>query len=771
VNPIYLDLHIHTSEDPDQIVENYDVDLLLAKVKLACKNSNFLISFTDHNTINKAAYLEAKKKVENLLLGAELHIRNFSEEAPYHCHIFFDVPEIDDKTIDTINSILDTLYPQKTVGKADKIPHLEDVVKKFDAYDFLLLPHGGQSHSTFDTSIPRDHILDNRIEKGIYFNQFDGFTARSNKRLERTIGYFTRLGINEFVNLVTCTDNYDPKHYPNAKDPKADPFLPTWMMALPTFDGLRLSLSESSRLIYGHERPQSWSESIRKVALKNDLIDIDVELTPGLNVVIGGSSSGKTLFVDSIFRKINESFEGSDYQDFSIEDISVINPSGVKPHYLAQNYIIGILNKKGSSNGIDNIEIIRKVFPGDSSVKAEIEAGLARFKKALSDLIDTVVSIEAALEALGRIPVFSRLLTNDDLKENFFEKLLPDENQIEKIDFQEHKKNSIIGYLDELDSFLSEHPFVDHDQSLIFELKREIDVAFNSSQFEGRVRRIIDGERRQLNVDLSSLNHEQQGKRENFEKLIEAVGKYTRSLNKFYEILNTISEYSITSGSQEVESMGHKLFIENEFSLNKEKFIEVINGYLKSHSRVSKFEELQPDTFFTVNFREKSPKVHGYEDFKNKVYGEFESLNVKSYRIITSENKNFDDLSAGWKTSVILDLILGYEGDIAPLIIDQPEDNLATGYINRGLIDAIKKIKAKKQVILVSHNATIPMLGDAQNIILCKNENGKITIRSARLEGKIDNKSVVDHVAEITDGGKRSIKKRVKKYNLKNFRE
>ena len=71
---------------------------------------------------------------------------------------------------------------------------------------------------------------------------------------------------------------------------------------------------------------------------------------------------------------------------------------------------------------------------------------------------------------------------------------------------------------------------------------------------------------------------------------------------------------------------------------------------------------------------------------------------------------------------------------------------------------------------MVSHNATIPMLGDAQNVILCKNEGGVITIRSAPLEGEIHGTDVVDHVAEITDGGKVSVKKRVKKYNLKRFR-
>jgi hypothetical protein len=96
-------------------------------------------------------------------------------------------------------------------------------------------------------------------------------------------------------------------------------------------------------------------------------------------------------------------------------------------------------------------------------------------------------------------------------------------------------------------------------------------------------------------------------------------------------------------------------------------------------------------------------------------------------------------------------------------------DNLATKYINHGLINAIKHIKGKKQVILVTHNATIPMLGDAQNVIICTCEN-KIKIRSAPLEGVLFGKTVVDQVAELTDGGKKAIKKRVKKYNLKSFR-
>ncbi len=63
------------------------------------------------------------------------------------------------------------------------------------------------------------------------------------------------------------------------------------------------------------------------------------------------------------------------------------------------------------------------------------------------------------------------------------------------------------------------------------------------------------------------------------------------------------------------------------------------------------------------------------------------------------------------------------------------------------------------------------MIGDAQTIVVCENESNKIEIKADKLEGNIKSTKVVDHIAELTDGGKISIKKRVKKYNLRKFRE
>ena len=55
MKPIYIDLHIHTSENPNNLDENYDLELLITKINEFSKDSEFLISLTDHNVINKVS--------------------------------------------------------------------------------------------------------------------------------------------------------------------------------------------------------------------------------------------------------------------------------------------------------------------------------------------------------------------------------------------------------------------------------------------------------------------------------------------------------------------------------------------------------------------------------------------------------------------------------------------------------------------------------------------------------------------------------------------
>ena len=773
MTPIFLDFHIHTSPDPTKPNPNYDLEALKNGLEQVAGGDNYMICLSDHNFINKPIYLRAKDELSNVIVGAEIHVRNYSDAEPYHCHILFDVPEINESVIDVLNAGLDELYPAKRVRKVDEsIPKLEKIIETFNDFEFLLLPHGGQNHSTFDKSIPEGVEFDQTLMRSLYYNYFDGFTARTNESLEKTHSYFERLGINEIINLVTATDNYFPDKYPDCKAGRgAKEFIPTWMLAEPTFDGLRLSLSESSRLVYG-DKPDEWSEHIRTVKLQNESIDIDVMLTSGLNVVIGGSSSGKSLFVDSIHNKIVGNFQGSPYLEtsYDVKNIEVDNPSGFAPHYFDQNYISQVCNPKDGENKIEDISILRDMFPDDDDEVELIARNLSKLKRSLNLVVGAVDVIEGLHRRLSKLPAPSHLIIPDKIVRNPLRELLPSEEVTEKISYSRANFDDHFDFLDDVDDFLDENPLVDHDETLVPRLKKELELAFRSSETNKLISEVIRNFHNQINQHQKSTSTENAVKRSSFENVLEILRKYDRALANFKLGLSKLSDFEVEIETKTVVSSGHKLSIFNEFELTESKLLQVINSALKSDQQILEFSDIVPEALFLEKCKKRAPKITSYENLESHIFNEFQKLNQKRFQIVTESGKNFDELSAGWKTSVLLDLILGWDEDRAPLIIDQPEDNLATSYINGGLLKAIKNSKSKRQIIIVSHNATIPILGDAQNVIMCRNDGRKITIRSSVLEGKIENVGVLDLIASTADGGKPAIKKRVKKYNLKNYR-
>ena len=139
MDPIYLDIHIHTSDNPDSLNQNYDLAALKSGIEAISGGCNYLVSLTDHNVINEKVYIKATSKLTNLIMGVELHIRNYDDAPPYHCHMLFNLDKITSGEIKKINKILDQLYPKKQVTNSDKIPHIQQVTDKFDDYDFLFL--------------------------------------------------------------------------------------------------------------------------------------------------------------------------------------------------------------------------------------------------------------------------------------------------------------------------------------------------------------------------------------------------------------------------------------------------------------------------------------------------------------------------------------------------------------------------------------------------------------------------------------------------------
>ena len=128
MQPVYIDLHIHTYLDANNRTTDYDVATLVRKIKEYNGDEPFLISFTDHNTINKDVYLSAKAIGVKLMLGAELHIKNHDDEEAFHCHIYFNL-DVTGENIDALNKLLDELYPVKMPCRSNtSIPDIQKVI-------------------------------------------------------------------------------------------------------------------------------------------------------------------------------------------------------------------------------------------------------------------------------------------------------------------------------------------------------------------------------------------------------------------------------------------------------------------------------------------------------------------------------------------------------------------------------------------------------------------------------------------------------------------
>ena len=126
-----------------------------------------------------------------------------------------------------------------------------------------------------------------------------------------------------------------------------------------------------------------------------------------------------------------------------------------------------------------------------------------------------------------------------------------------------------------------------------------------------------------------------------------------------------------------------------------------------------------------------------------------------------------DDLSAGQKATAVL-LLLLLESD-APLVIDQPEDDLDNRFITEGVVPKMRDEKRRRQFIFSTHNANIPVLGDAELIagLEASGEGGQgqATIPVQHM-GSIDVPAVRELVEELLEGGKEAFELRRLKYGF-----
>lgn len=130
-----------------------------------------------------------------------------------------------------------------------------------------------------------------------------------------------------------------------------------------------------------------------------------------------------------------------------------------------------------------------------------------------------------------------------------------------------------------------------------------------------------------------------------------------------------------------------------------------------------------------------------------------------------AEFRPLDRLSAGQRSTAILLLAL-LESD-GPLVLDQPEDDLDNRFIYEDVVRRLREAKERRQFIIATHNANIPVLGDAEQIIILDaTVVGDRMVARAAARGSIDDAELHGPLEDVLEGGREAFERRKEKYGF-----
>lgn len=115
------------------------------------------------------------------------------------------------------------------------------------------------------------------------------------------------------------------------------------------------------------------------------------------------------------------------------------------------------------------------------------------------------------------------------------------------------------------------------------------------------------------------------------------------------------------------------------------------------------------------------------------------------------KGRELTQLTPGERGSILLVFYLLADKDDRPLIIDQPEENLDNQSLYELVVPCIEAAKARRQIIMVTHNPNLAVVCDAEQVIWChidKENKNTVTYET----GSLERPSINTHVVNVLEG-------------------
>lgn len=838
------DLHIHTNYSSKTKTNDYKGDFELKKLITKISEPQYdikLFSFTDHNIINVPVYEEYYNdkslniKDRCLLVGVELDIivenflleklkSNFEhtecDKKKYHSLIIFKSNNAK-KLNDTLNQMYKKIsdeYNEKNntdIDLNDENKDLKFRITSFDRFaeyfideDYIVISHGKkeanivEAYKSYNNGLTEAQVM---VLIGI-INAVEMSPGNNAKVINHFNNGFQSLLSDDFsakkeVPYVVFSDNHQISCYPrhdSAQNLEKEIF--TWIKGDLSFETLRMAFVDpTSRILVSSDipnLPEKYIEEIKFNTIKDGIEKVQiVKLSPGINTIIGGRSSGKSLLFNSILYSLSSGKDKSKIDDYVKESNKVLNLETIQSklnceeefknnniceiNAFTQEEIIELFENNGEGlkehldfYKLDAIEINEKI--------GAYNLAIDRFTSAYSDLLHKKNDDNSSLP-MTTFKEASKILNEkyeykyaiETIKNNIDLSSTEIDNVIKKVntEIQNAKiikelklKEKPLFNLDELD-------IIDSYINLLKNKSEELKKSYNKTFVK---------EKYLINLESSLNEISNKYLTSETEKISQAKENVKNELSKMYNYFKT--KLFFKKYANDLENLNIKIDeknnpISDSYTLNTKVDCEINKEFL--YNIISeKIRELDNEKSIERNFIDLMNddikifrKDNSYENVvwlfslvKNSIN---ESLTPK-YTIIENDNDislNSDNMSQGKKASIYLEIILEKcKSNNSIIMIDQPEDNIDNEFITDVMIDKIRDLRMKNQIILVTHNAAIAINSDSENIIISENKDGIFKYDIGGLELEKHRKKI----CKLLDGGNYIFDNRYHKYNIIN---
>ena len=763
-----IDFHIHsvasgkTKSGDSEITKNSNIENINILVDKLNENDINLCAITDHNIFDKELYRELKKYENNgkslkkVLPGVELDLQINNAIVHTIC-IFNDAKKNHDEMISNN-------FEQKNKYTLSELGNMLSKI----GLDVILIAHqktdykAENQHSTNLSSCGIESFY-----RMIDVEFFDSLEVQSSKVEGILKSRFVEDKIKNQT-LISGSDCHDWTVYPlHDKSKKKHPLL-LKMKALPTFRGLVMAITNVKRFFVDEEPMKSCL--INKIVYKKEGLEKSIEMSHGINAIIGDNSVGKSTLIKALLGKASrDALEFYKNHKIKIKEADVLeadyqfNPQG---------------SIRSKFEGSDSKLAIKEDF---KALFKEIDIG--KYEKIISDVFQCFINLWEHNEKkqLNSRKLKEKITISSYDQSNSYYLLFKSPKTSLKNRYDGFTK-SAVSQLESLKLFIDKFKTVVFNEDLeklnkiykeLKEIKdkyaeKEIDVIFKNNIINS-IRSSCD----KYNRDTSrrkSIEEEEHGnylKRINLTTASIAEGirfKNTSPIDPFanfesfriIQIDNKVGEYHFISKPIKQEDITEKVII--DFIKDKINIADV-------------FSATKSQVLSNIRTKKFCDKVcSNLDELKSALLGEFSSTYFKTTVELKYGNDNLNEgNSAGINSLYYLD-ILSYYFDKKLFIIDQPEDDVSQTKINDVLLNSLRKFSDNAQVIIITHNPQLVVNLDVDNVIVIKKKDfsNEIEFINGPLELLTDDVDMLQLVANTLEGGIDVIKKRWKRYDKAN---